>query len=207
MDKMARRKQESSGLSNALSSLSVLAPLDQLLATVQVRWPFPEMGDLEYQDWKQILTPYPVGEIAAALNRLMTKPPEHDGEEYRGRPSLVDVTRTIAILRDEARVEERERERVEKDQAQERMAKRREEHPEEFFGWPDVLKAAQEAYAQRSIDRNGIALPVPGMADVSDERVSPVLANDIARDARVKFLEQQKKMLLAKNQEPAAESE
>lgn len=77
----------------------------------------------------------------------MTEPPKQrqgDGSvtEYRGRPSLVDVLRTMDILAEERALETRkQRERAEREEMRQLEA-RRQEHPEEFFSLADVLRAA-----------------------------------------------------------------
>jgi len=167
-DQLAKRKPESGELSTALSSLP---QLDQVLTRVQVRWPFPEMGDLEYQDWKETLAKYPIPEILAALNRLMDEPPIHGDEEYRGRPSLVDVTRTIAIMRGEARTEQREKQKAAKDEEFRQLAKRREEHPEEFATWQEVCEGFRKKYPVLA-GRVGLAMASAAAHEPTDEELA-----------------------------------
>lgn len=79
----------------------------------------------------------------------MLEPPKQrqgDGSvtEYRGRPSLVDVLRTMEILSEEGAIEARkQREQTERAEMKQ-LEQRRRDHPEEFFGLADVLKAAAE---------------------------------------------------------------
>lgn len=158
-DQLAKRMLKSDELSRTHSAIE-LQPLEQLIARVQVRWPFPEMGQLEYADWMESLKLCPLEKIQAALNRLMDEPPKierSDGvlQEYRGRPSLVDVLRTMEILDDERAAEFRKKQAEADRQKWREMERRRAEHPEEFFGLADVLKAANVTKADQ------IAQPMP----------------------------------------------
>jgi len=155
-NQLAKRMLESSeSLSVQQDSQSLeLSPLEKLVTKAQVRWPFPEMGDLEMADWLETLNFYPLNEIAQALDRLMRQPPKRDlpdGSitEYRGRPTLVDVTRTIDILREERSQEYRKRESAKEAEEMWKLEQRRREHPEEFFGLADVLKAANLTEAKQ----------------------------------------------------------
>lgn len=94
--------------------------------------------------------------------------------EYRGRPTLVDVTRTIDILREEKAAEYRRNEgrRITEEM---RELQKRKDSGEEFFGWGDVLKAGQNLARKR--DRNGAMVPGKTMpvgkkefADIDTER-------------------------------------
>lgn len=164
-DKLARRMTESSALSTGRAGLAELTQLEKLIARVQIRWPHPEMGDLEYLDWRESLKSSPLEKIQAALDRLMTEPPKQrqgDGSvtEYRGRPSLVDVLRTMDILAEERALETRkQRERTEREEMR-KLEARRQEHPEEFFGLADVLRAANVT------DASMAAKPMPNVRTV-----------------------------------------
>ena len=181
-----RMKTPTAMTKSSSHGLGDLPPLEQVLARVQIRWPFPRMEELEYQDWVETLAGCPIPKILAALDRLMKQPPVHNGEEYRGRPGLVDVTRTMDILREEeqARIKlvTEENRRLE----QRELEERRRQHPEEFFGWHDVLKAAAEMVPKSQEPLK--AMPV--------EPVSPVLFTDAARNARLSQLEAQKAAIL-----------
>jgi len=163
-----------------------LNPLEELITKVQFRWPFPEMGDLEYVDWRETLSLYPLNEVQQALDRIMRQPPKRDlpdGSitEYRGRPTLVDVTRTIDILREERSQEYRKRESAKEAEEMRKLEQRRREHPEEFFGLADVLKAANLTEAKQGAK----AMPE-----------AKAQFADINPDANAAKLEQQRRELL-----------
>lgn len=155
-DKLAKRMLESNeSLSVRRDSPVQLNPLEQLIAKVQVRWPFPEMGDLEYVDWRETLNLYPLNDIQQALDRLMRQPPRrelHDGtvSEYRGRPTLVDVTRTIDIMREE-RAQEFHRKQAEAHKKEMAELQRRKNAGEKFYGFADVLAAANISEAKQAV--------------------------------------------------------
>ena len=158
-DQLATRLLESNALSKERSSIE-LTPLEKLIARVQVRWPHPEMGDLEYLDWKESLRSCPLEKIQAALDRIATVPPKTEHGEYRGRPTLIDVLRTMDILAEEGAAEFRRQQAETSRRDWRRMEKRRQEHPEEFFGLADVLKAANVV----SVDQ--AAKPMPAVRTI-----------------------------------------
>lgn len=143
-DDLARRMIGKDELSRTHSSLPELSPLDQLIAKARVRWPFPEMGKLEYLDWRETLNLYPLNEIQGALNYIMQNPQKRDGEEYRGRPSLVDVTRTIAIIREDRASERMRNEGKRITDEMRKLQADRDAHPEKYFGVYDLAKAVNE---------------------------------------------------------------
>lgn len=81
------------------------------------------------------------------MNHLMKNPPKQvlpDGtiQEWRGMPGLIDVTQTIAVMREERAFNHRlqEGERVASEMR--RLEQRRKEHPEEFITWREVCERA-----------------------------------------------------------------
>jgi len=170
-DQLARRMLENNELSTAQSSIE-LSPLEQLIARVTVRWPFPEMGGLEYADWMEVLKSFHLSEIQQALYRLMRQPPKRelpDGSitEYRGRPTLVDVTRTIDILREERCQQIRAEQARQHAEQMRELEQRRKEHPEQFFGLADVLKAAKISDAKQIA--KGMPSAKPEFPDIDPE--------------------------------------
>lgn len=120
---------------------------------------------MEYADWMESLKLLPLGKIHNALNRLMSNPPKRelsDGSisEYRGRPTLVDVMRTIEIMDEESAAEFRKQQAQREREEYARLEQRRKEHPEEFFGLADVLKAA------KITDAKEVAKPMPNVRAV-----------------------------------------
>jgi hypothetical protein len=147
-DKLARQIPGSSELSIRLSELP---PLEQVLARVQIRWPFPEMGELERQDWREVLKDMDLADVMAALQRLMEDPPKQslgDGtvQQWRGRPTVVDVTQTIQILQEERAAEWRRKD-GERQLAELRELQKRKDAGEKFYGIADVLAAAKPSEA------------------------------------------------------------
>lgn len=73
----------------------------------------------------------------------MRNPPKSEQGEYRGRPTVVDVLRTMDILAEERagkwRMEQAEKERQEQGKLEQRRAK----HPEEFIGMKELQEIAQ----------------------------------------------------------------
>lgn len=121
-------------------------PLALLIARARTRWPYPEMSDLERADWMETLNLYPLTEVAEALNEIMLHPPaDHEGNEYRGRPSLVDVTRTIQIARENKAIKAQQ---AKGDLTLAEMAelKKRRDAGEEFFGEADLAKHIRELF-------------------------------------------------------------
>jgi hypothetical protein len=85
----------------------------------------------------------------------MLEPPKRelsDGSisEYRGRPTLIDVLRTMDILQEESAAKWREQEAERNREEWRKMENLRDEHPEEFFGLADVLKAANLTDAKQA---------------------------------------------------------
>lgn len=186
-DQLARRMLESKeSLSVRRNSPAIeLTPLENLLGRVQVRWPYPEMGDMEYQDWLETLEQQPLESVAAALDRLMRCPPKRelpDGsiQEYTGRPNLVDVLRMIERMADE-RAQEAHRQSNEEHMREMRELRRRKDAGEQFFGIADVLNAANVTEAKQAVK------PMPDV-----RKAFP----DIDSEPNRKKLEQQKKELL-----------
>lgn len=88
----------------------------------------------------ETLNLYPVAEVAEALNEIMLHPPkDHEGNEYRGRPGLVDVTRTIQIAR-ENRAIEAQRKRGDLTLKEMRELQERADKGEKFYGLADLAK-------------------------------------------------------------------
>lgn len=168
-EELARRTIENDELSRTHTSLPELSPLDQLIAKARIRWPFPEMGKLEYVDWRETLNLYPLKEIQWSLDYLMRNPPKRGDEEYRGRPSLVDVTRTIDILREE-RASERMRNEGKRITAEMNALQKRKDEGEEFFGLADVFRAANIE------DLKTVVKPMPEVKTVWPE-IDPTGAN------------------------------
>lgn len=123
----------------------------------------------------------------------MSAPPKRDLSdgsisEYRGRPSLVDLLRTMDILAEERATKLRkDREQREAEERRE-LEQRRREHPEEFFGLADVLKA---------VDIPDAKLAAKPMPDVPKQRDSDILSDperaekrrqDMLRDMKTKGL-------------------
>lgn len=97
------------------------------------------MGELERQDWREVLAPYKIEEVLGALTRIMqTK------REYNGRPGVVEVVQAIDTIREEsaAKYKRRESERLQAEMRD--LKKQREEHPELFIGIADVFMALRE---------------------------------------------------------------
>lgn len=99
----------------------------------------------------------------------MRMPPKRDGVEYRGRPSLVDVTRTIDILREE-RSAERMRNEGRRITAEMNALQKRKDEGEEFFGLADVFRAA------KIDDLKTVVKPMPEVKTVWPE-IDPTGAN------------------------------
>jgi hypothetical protein len=90
----------------------------------------------------------------------MLQPPKTEQGEYRGRPTLIDVLRTMDILQEERAAEFRKEQAEQSRQEWRRLEKRRQEHPEEFFGLADVLQAANIASADQA------AKPMPAVRTI-----------------------------------------
>lgn len=117
-------------------------------------------------------------EIVAALDEMVRNPPLYevpgpDGpvtQKWRGMPKLPDLIETMLALRSKAAREAYRKREEEQREEQRQLEQRRADHPEEFFGWGDVLKALEEIKPEADItlDRNGVMVPGKTMEPVSN---------------------------------------
>jgi len=98
--------------------------------------------------WRETLKDYSVQEFERAMSELVSHPPKYELEDgsiqvWRGMPKLPDVVQVMLDQREKVAAEyrRRESERMRLEFAE--LEKRRAEHPEEFSGLADVLKAAK----------------------------------------------------------------
>lgn len=122
-------------------------------------------------------------------------------QKWRGMPKLPDLIETMLSLRTK-KSHEAYRQREDKQRVEQReLEQRRDAHPEEFFGWADVLEAIKEKLPEIEIStgRDGIQAPV--ICEIlGPEPVSLVLMSAEAASRRV----QQMKADFEKHQQKKA---
>jgi hypothetical protein len=162
-----------------------------------------KLSEAEQVLWRETLMHgedrFSIQELHAALAQVVRNPPlmTVDGPDgpvsqaWRGMPKLPDLVDVMLRLREErADAAEAERKR-QRDEEFERLKKRRAEHPEEFFGFADVLKTAQERGIAMTRDRDGIKVPGKTMPTGKPREQS-----EADYSQRQRELERQKKELL-----------
>jgi len=103
----------------------------------------------ELEIWAETLKDYSFQEFDKAMKHLVANPPKYELEDgtvqvWRGMPKLPDVIDVMLDLRAKAVQEAQQRERDARAAEFRELEKRRAGHPEEFFGWADVVKAVSE---------------------------------------------------------------
>lgn len=104
-----------------------------------------EISEGESRIWLEDLRPYSFAEIQTAATDLRRHPPlqqleSGETQPWRGMPQVNDLVQRIEGMRQEKQQEmARERQR-ERDREMAELHTRRENHPEEFFGWADVME-------------------------------------------------------------------
>lgn len=100
----------------------------------------------ELEMWRETLKDFSVQEFEKSIMDLVHHPPKYQLEDgsiqvWRGMPKLSDVVQVMLDLRDKAihAARQRSSEKLREEFIQ--LERRRKEHPEEFFGLADVLKA------------------------------------------------------------------
>lgn len=204
----AIQKQTDAALTFARQPKEYVTELSQLLITLQDAYR-SKLSEPEQQLWISTLSQgeeqFSMQEIHAAVTEMIKNPPLYevpgpDGpvtQKWRGMPKLPDLIETMLSLR-ARRAREAYRQQDERRQQEQReLAKRREEHPEEFFGLADFLNAAKEIIpeVEITIGRDGVQAPaICGMELLPPEPVSPVLMNDDLAQRRIREM----KLALAK---------
>ncbi len=151
--------------------------------------------------WCETLKDYSLQEFDKAVKNLITHPPKYELEDgsiqvWRGMPKLPDVVSVMLENREEEMRKRRLVESERRNQELRQREKRRQEHPEEFFGWEDLLKEFENKIGPfpRSIDRNGKMVPMRGWPQ------EPKELTDAEYEDRKEMLRQQKKMIESKYQ-------
>ena len=127
------------------------------------------------------------------MTELVSHPPKYELEDgsiqvWRGMPKLPDVVQVMLENREKAYVAKEQHRRRQEEMEYKRLEKRREEHPEEFFGWPDIVKKAKEMKLETKL----------WMSMLQDtENVSPILLGADG-GARERELARQKKEIEAR---------
>ncbi len=108
-----------------------------------------KIADGELKIWKETLKDYSYQEFEKAINELISNPARYELEDgsiqvWRGMPKLTDVVQVMLENREKAYAERERHRKKQEEMEYRRLEKQREEHPEDFFGWPDVVKKAKE---------------------------------------------------------------
>lgn len=186
----ALQKPTSAALTFESQPEAFLTKLEAFLLTIQDAYR-SKLSEAEQQLWIRGLCQgqekFSMQEMLAALDEMARNPPLYevpgpDGpvtQKWRGMPKLPDLIETMLALRSRrAREAYRQREEQQREE-QQRLEQRRAEHPEEFFGWGDVVKAFEEIKpeADLTIDRNGAMVPGKTMEPASKVLMSDEEAN------------------------------
>lgn len=113
--------------------------------------------------WRETLKDYSVQEFEAAMRELVTNPPRYELEDgsiqvWRGMPKLPDVVNVMLDTRERIAAEYRRRESERERQRMAELAKRREEHPEEFMSWQEFCQQLQKEKPELAA-RMGMQMP------------------------------------------------
>lgn len=108
-----------------------------------------QLAEAEMSIWVETLKGYSYQEFDRAMTHLISNRPKYqldDGsiQVWTGMPKLPDVIDVMLDQREEAAISARKREQERRNQEFKELEQRRAEHPEEFFGWADVVKALEE---------------------------------------------------------------
>lgn len=131
-----------------------LAEVGDYLETIQLVYR-SKLPQQELVLWRETLKDYSYQEFNQAMTHLISNPPKYELEDgsiqvWRGMPKLPDVVDVMLDLREKAVQDAQQRERDERAAEFKRLEQRRKDHPEEFFGWADVLKAANLTDAKQA---------------------------------------------------------
>jgi hypothetical protein len=166
------QKQTSEALTFGNLPKEFVTNLSELLTTLQDAYR-SRLADSEHQLWITTLSyaeeKFSMQEVHAAITNMIKNPPlyEVDGpdgpitQKWRGMPKITDVIETMLALR-AARSREAVKAREERQRLEQmELAKRRQEHPEEFMG-PELLKSIKESLpvaTENATDKNGLTMP------------------------------------------------
>ncbi len=156
------------------------------------------------------LKSFPLDKIQAALDRLMHEPPKReltDGtiSEYRGRPTLVDVLRTIEIMDEAAAQAAAAKAREEERRKERELGKRREEHPEEFLGVADFFTQLKQDHPELFVAKQNkmpeVRMQSTGNTDKYglEEKVEVSSMTEAELQNRRMILKQQKQTILKRH--------
>jgi len=161
-----------------------------------------ELPEGELNIWCETLKEYSFQEFELAMKDLIRHPPKYELEDgsiqvWRGMPKLPDVIHTMLENRDKTAFNKKKEKQKQEDLKQKELEKYREEHPEEFLTWADVIKAASEHSPQVKALAEQLD---PRKPDKRTSKILPVL-DDIQYRKRQDELEEQKKKLLAEDKQ------
>jgi hypothetical protein len=181
----ALQKQTNAALTFELQPDEFLQQLEAFLVTIQDAYR-SKLSDAEQQLWIRGLCQgqekFSMQEMVAALDEMVRNPPLYevpgpDGpitQKWRGMPKLPDLMETMLSLRSKSAREAYRRREEEQRQEQQRLEQRRTEHPEEFFGWNDLVKTFKEKLPELKTARGWDGVEAPAICCMPEVLVSPV---------------------------------
>lgn len=161
-----------------------------------------KIADGELRIWKETLKDYSYQEFEKAINELISDPPRYELEDgriqvWRGMPKLSDVVQIMLENREKAYLERERNRKKQEELERKKIEQRREEHPEEFFGWADLVRHAQEIGIGNIV--NVITIPPE-----KKEKISPILLG-LDGGVRERELAEQKKIIEERSRHDATE--